>query len=184
MFSRDLIGLQINQKVAWTKWCYWQEASLLISWALYIAQCAISFFWELNTGWYVEEIWHVCQKALGMRFVRLLLSNMCTMAPAHVGYQESTSVSKYSGFILAYVLAHINYQPSTSVWECGSFILVYMFAHIGYQQSKSVSNCCDFILAMHMLAHIATEQHLTKRAYQLSGEKICVVKGCWTIDGQ
>ena len=96
-----------------------------------------------------------------MRFVRLLLSNMCTMAPAHVGYQESTSVSKYSGFILAYMLAHINYQESTSV-----------------------SNCGDFILAMHMLAHIATEQHLTKRAYQLSGEKICVVKGCWTIDGQ
>ena len=159
MISSNLIGLQINQNLAWTKWCYWQTAILLISWALYIAQCAISFFWELNTGWYVEEIWHVCQKALGMRFVRLLLSNMCTMAPAHIRYQESTSVSKYSGFILACVLAHINYQLS-----------------------KSVSNCCDFILA-HMLAHIATEQHLTKRSYQLSDEKICVAKGCWTIDG-
>ena len=169
MFSRDLIGLKMNQNVAWTKWCYWQAASLLISWALYIAQCTISFFWELNTGWYVEQICHVGQKALGMRFVRLLLSNMCTMAPAHVGYQESTSVSKYSGFILAYMLAHINYQQSTSVSMYGGFILACALAHIEMSQST-----CTY----------ESTKHLTKRAYQLSGEKICVVKGCWTIDGQ
>ena len=83
----------------------------------------------------------------------------------------------------------VRWRPRISVIRrahlCESVVAWYlqMSAHIGYQQITSVSKCGGFLLA-YVLAHIATEQHLTKRSYQLSGEKICVVKGCWTIDGQ
>ena len=145
-----------------TKWCYWQTSRLLISWALYIVQCTISIFWATHDRARVDKL-----SKSAMYVKRCWEWGLCD----------------------CFWVICVRWRPRISVIRrahlCESKVASYL--HICWHISIiSRAHLCQRIVVsyLHMLAHIATEQHLTKRSYQLSGKKICVVKGCWTIDGQ